>query len=276
MNEKLDYESMSTEELIKLYKEEEELATISDLRQHAMKILLNSLYGSCGTVYFLYYNLYIAEGITLQGQCYIKKSSREAVNYICENLGIDYDDKMICAGDTDSVTGDTNIYIAHELEPMECEMFGVPEGTVFTGAKNVEQLFEESGEDYLTKNDDLKAYVKLPRKIRFGYILPPGAWLTDPKTGEMLNKRSPTIPFYIWGVNKYGELERSELKYVMKHRVKKNMYKLTVGNKTVTMTEDHSLMVERDGEIIDIKPYEIQSTDKIVSIKNIEHLVQVN
>jgi intein/homing endonuclease len=39
----------------------------------------------------------------------------------------------------------------------------------------------------------------------------------------------------------------------MKHKVKKEMFELTVNGKTIRMTEDHSLMVRRDNKIVDIK-----------------------
>ena len=54
--------------------------------------------------------------------------------------------------------------------------------------------------------------------------------------------------------------------YVMRHKVKKRMYRITSGDKSVEVTCDHSLKVMRNNELIDVKPSELQKGDKIVSI----------
>ena len=54
--------------------------------------------------------------------------------------------------------------------------------------------------------------------------------------------------------------------YVMRHKVKKRMYRITSGEKTVEVTCDHSLKVMRNNELIDVKPSELQKGDKIVRI----------
>jgi DNA polymerase elongation subunit (family B) len=53
---------------------------------------------------------------------------------------------------------------------------------------------------------------------------------------------------------------------VMRHKTKKKLYKITTENgKTVTVTEDHSVMVDRDGCLIEVKPLEIQPDDLIIT-----------
>lgn len=64
------------------------------------------------------------------------------------------------------------------------------------------------------------------------------------------------------------EVEYNKVEYVMKHRVKKRMFKITVGGDSVIVTQDHSVMVMRDGEIIEVKPTEMRHTDKVVKIGN--------
>ena len=56
------------------------------------------------------------------------------------------------------------------------------------------------------------------------------------------------------------------MRYIMKHRVKKRMYSLRVQDKTVIITEDHSLIVKRDGKLIECKPVDTQKGDKILKI----------
>jgi len=59
----------------------------------------------------------------------------------------------------------------------------------------------------------------------------------------------------------------SEIAYVMRHRSKKKIYKITLGNgKEVKVTEDHSIMIDRDGFLIEVKPTEIQDTDLVICL----------
>lgn len=73
-----------------------------DTQQMAIKIMMNSLYGAMGNCWFRYYDLRLAEGITLSGQLSIQWAERAVNDYMNEILktkDIDY----IVAGDTDSV-----------------------------------------------------------------------------------------------------------------------------------------------------------------------------
>nr|DAQ14777.1 MAG TPA: DNA polymerase [Caudoviricetes sp.] len=54
--------------------------------------------------------------------------------------------------------------------------------------------------------------------------------------------------------------------YVMRHKVKKRMYRITSGDISVEITSDHSLKVMRDNELIDVKPSDLQKGDKIVRV----------
>lgn len=69
--------------------------------QMAVKILLNSLYGALGNAYFRYFDLRMAEGITLSGQLSIRwaeKAMNDAMNKILKT-----DDDYVVAIDTDSL-----------------------------------------------------------------------------------------------------------------------------------------------------------------------------
>lgn len=70
--------------------------------QQAIKILLNSLYGALGNQYFRYFELEMAEGITLSGQLSIRwaeKAINKAMNKILKTQDKDY----VIAIDTDSI-----------------------------------------------------------------------------------------------------------------------------------------------------------------------------
>jgi DNA polymerase elongation subunit (family B) len=56
---------------------------------------------------------------------------------------------------------------------------------------------------------------------------------------------------------------------VMRHKTKKKLYKITTANgKSVTVTEDHSVMVDRDGFLIECKPTEILESDLIITLSS--------
>lgn len=63
------------------------------------------------------------------------------------------------------------------------------------------------------------------------------------------------------GVDSSGNLVERRIKHIMKHKVKKEMFKLTVEGKEVICTCDHSLIVKREGKIISVKPREVNPTD---------------
>ena len=71
-------------------------------RQMAIKILLNSLYGALGNKYFRYFDMRMAEGITLSGQLSVlwaEKAVNEEMNNVLKTDNIDY----VIAIDTDSL-----------------------------------------------------------------------------------------------------------------------------------------------------------------------------
>jgi DNA polymerase elongation subunit (family B) len=70
-------------------------------QQMAIKILLNSLYGALGNRYFRYFDMRIAEGITLSGQLSVLKAEKAINDYMNGVLKTDKD--YVIAIDTDSV-----------------------------------------------------------------------------------------------------------------------------------------------------------------------------
>lgn len=73
-----------------------------DNTQQAIKILMNSLYGALGNKYFRYFDIRIAEGITLSGQLSIRwaeKYMNIAMNKIMNTTALDY----VLYMDTDSL-----------------------------------------------------------------------------------------------------------------------------------------------------------------------------
>lgn len=92
---KAEYQKNPTKEL-------DREINILDNAQMAVKILLNSLYGALGNRWFRYFDMRVAEGITLSGQLAIKWAERTAnkcMNKYSGTGNIDY----VIAMDTDSL-----------------------------------------------------------------------------------------------------------------------------------------------------------------------------
>lgn len=71
------------------------------------------------------------------------------------------------------------------------------------------------------------------------------------------------------GFNSYAmeSVSGAGIECVMRHKTKKKLYRITTENgKQVTVTEDHSVMVDRDGFLIEVKPTEIRENDLIITI----------
>jgi DNA polymerase elongation subunit (family B) len=83
------------------YDLEKEVTTL-DNKQMAIKILMNSLYGAMSNEYFRYYDIRIAEGITVSGQLTIRWAEKHLNQYMNKVLGTDNQDYVI-AIDTDSL-----------------------------------------------------------------------------------------------------------------------------------------------------------------------------
>lgn len=60
---------------------------------------------------------------------------------------------------------------------------------------------------------------------------------------------------------------KKRVNYVMRHKTKKRMYRVTVGGKSVEITEDHSLIVLRENKLLDLKVEELKKGDKLITVK---------
>lgn len=61
---------------------------------------------------------------------------------------------------------------------------------------------------------------------------------------------------------------QNKIKHVMKHTVKKRMYKIKCNGKEVIMTEDHSIIVNRNGKNISVSPKDILKGDRLICLNN--------
>lgn len=61
---------------------------------------------------------------------------------------------------------------------------------------------------------------------------------------------------------------QNKIKHVMKHTVKKRMFKIKCNGKEVIMTEDHSIIVNRNGKNISVSPKNILKGDRLICLNN--------
>ena len=74
-----------------------------ETEQMCIKILMNSLYGAIGNNFFRYFDIAIAEGITLSGQTVIRWAEEHVNNWLARFLKEDKVKDRVVAVDTDSV-----------------------------------------------------------------------------------------------------------------------------------------------------------------------------
>ena len=64
----MNLDELTLEELKQKYKDTEDLINQYFNQEQSVKRILNSIYGAFGNEYFYFFNINIAESITLQGQ----------------------------------------------------------------------------------------------------------------------------------------------------------------------------------------------------------------
>jgi len=121
-----------------------EIASLNS-KQMAAKILMNSLYGAMGNIYFRYYDIRVAEGITMSGQLIIRSVAKKLNEFVNKEVGtkdVDYSfysdtdstyitlgslvDKNLKGKDKRAVVDVLDKYCATQIEPTingACESF---------------------------------------------------------------------------------------------------------------------------------------------------------
>ena len=70
-------------------------------------------------------------------------------------------------------------------------------------------------------------------------------------------------------LSEYNKTYYVPVKRIIRHKVSKSKWKLkTKSGKEIIITNDHSMIVFRNGSKLEIKPSEILKTDKILIIKD--------
>ena len=196
------------------------------------KIRANSLYGALGNVYFHLYNLINAMNVTLSGQELIKMLSDMFNNYFKNEF---YKNKK---------------YFPIESELNKC-------------TKDVVCLID---------TDSVPGDTLIPIKLNDGFIDVPIEHILS--SARPLNATVKEYEKYDVSDNSMtlslnrltGLKEWKPIRNVVKHRIKKELFEISVNGNIVVVTCDHSLIVQRNDVFIDIKPSEVLPTDKLLYI----------
>jgi DNA polymerase elongation subunit (family B) len=162
----IDPYNCSTEEL---EKEIQKLNSIKEEyagREQAIKVFINSIYGACASPYFVGYNIYVAEAVTLQGQDVAKYASKTIDDYFMnvwhldkklhEQLGITYANKI--TEKTVTIYMDTDsAFITFEPVLKSCDYSGSPIDFILKIKEMrlnfyLKEKFEEYANKHNTKN----------------------------------------------------------------------------------------------------------------------------
>jgi DNA polymerase elongation subunit (family B) len=232
----MEKENVEKLEQIKLLEEKIESLTSlkNDLKneEQAIKLTMNSIYGAIGNNWFVCFNPDVAESVTLQGQDLIKYSEKIIFKYFSEfwdkdtelhqKLGITSARKitspMTVYGDTDSATSST-LVISKFRDKIKKIRF--------------DDLFEFHSYINGTTVDER------------------GNEIVEPVDLETLNSSGDS--------SDYVNVRFSGVRKIIRHRVSKSKWKIVLeSGREVEVTNDHSLMVFRNGKKISVKASEVQ------------------
>jgi DNA polymerase elongation subunit (family B) len=130
------------------YDVEKKIATL-DNKQQAIKILMNSLYGATSNEHFRYFDVRIAESITLSGQLTIRWAENRINKYLNEILKTNED--YVIAIDTDSLYVNMGPLV-EKVKPKDPVVF-----LDKVSKEKIQPLFE-------TAYDELKEYMNAPEQ----------------------------------------------------------------------------------------------------------------
>jgi len=228
---KIDPHNCSIEEL------EKEISRLKDLKEEyfnleqSVKIFINSVYGACASPFFVGYNINIAEAVTLQGQDIVKFANGIMDEYFLNEWHNDTE--------LHEHLGLTYVNKINELSVV------VYNDTDSCDASTIikTSIGDFTIEDFYNMNKNNKGDTTL-----IGH--------------ESVNTKEKVLN---WSSNK--NLYYAPVKRIIRHKVNKPKWKLkTKSGKEIIITNDHSLVVFRNGEQLVVKPKEVKKADKILCI----------
>jgi hypothetical protein len=222
-------ETSSPEEIKAEIKRLSLLMNLKKNDEQAIKIFINSIYGATASPYFVGYNVKIAEAITLQGQEVRAFGAKIFNRYLTEFW---HRDKELHAK-----LGITKVAKVAKEPAVYGDTDSVLGSSLIrtdNGDITIEDLYNES---CVSAGNTLNGHESVECEK------------------NILN----------W-TEKLG-LHYSQPKRIIRHKVSKPKWRLrTASGKEIIVTNDHSMIVFRNGKKLEIKPSEIIKTDKILSV----------
>lgn len=232
--EELPKEELSKEEIEYLIKYYKFLSNRYTNFEQAVKRSTNSIYGAFGNKWFHFFDVDIAQSITAQGKDAILYAEKVINKYFNEFFHKDKE-----------VHEHFNIKVNKQLQQP---------AVIYIDTDSVDGKSELVVNNYRIKIEDFWSQCS---KINGYDVDERGNEITYPDSNtQILN----------WTEDK--GLNNIPVKRVIRHKVKKKKWKVkTKSGKEVVITDDHSIMVKRNGQLIKLRASEIDvQKDKIVSI----------
>jgi Intein splicing domain/DNA polymerase family B len=212
------------------------------MSNHGGKLVLNGSYGAFATPYFILFNNHVAGTITAQGRTLTQTMHKVNEDYWYNQWHLDTElhQKMNLKNVTpiprpvNNVTGGEEVSIYADTDSI------FSESLIRTnkGEYSIENWYNEN-----IKNGSGGNTVKGHESV-----------LTNDK---ILNYSKDNGIYY------------APVKRIIRHKVTKAKWKLkTKSGKEILVTNDHSMIVFRNGNQIEVKPSEILKTDKILVLKS--------
>lgn len=232
-----DLKKLNNEELDSLYKKvKEEVIYLSSFEQ-ACKLLMNSMYGGSSHVAFAFFNLSLANDITGEAKNLIHLMEDHIPNWFKYNW--------------------VNSKDLHQMLGIKLKK----------GINNQDDFVKIVAGDTDSVAKDTIIKIKTPEGIE-----------QDITIENLYNKYSHTnagstlaghesVECYDKILNWDDKLYYGTPKRIIRHKVNKSKWRLrTKSGKEVIVTNDHSMIVFRNGKKMEVKPYEILPSDKILTI----------
>lgn len=239
----VDIYSLSLDELKQLYDDVEALREEFSLIELAYKVLSNGAYGASSSPNFYFYNLELAKDIT--GEC------RNLTKYFWKNLEEFFHETIWNRKDLWKKFGFELDESKHDLcREMTVSCYSDTDSVV--GSTEIRLLIHDV--PIKISFDDFYNYLLNDLKIEP---------CVDPNGKEIFQ-----VPDYI-KVRNWSKEEGpyyAPLKYLMCHPVRKDLYQIEVENgKKVVVTGDHSVMIDKDGEIKSVPSNVLNTNDKLIT-----------
>lgn len=149
----------------KLESVEKDIARL-DTEQMCIKILMNSCYGAIGNSFFRYFDIAIAEGITLSGQLTVRWAEEAINKYLDKVTGVKKD--RLVAIDTDGVYVDVSDVI-NKFKPADPVSFL----SEFGGSRGIENILTNAYAELHTTVNGYKNTMGMKREV----IADKGIWM---------------------------------------------------------------------------------------------------